>query len=141
MSANTWHHVALTHDGSAWTGYLDGKALGSVEQTFGSVTGLPLKIGGAGAGGFFQGALDELMIYNRALGASEIYPLSHDDIAGVNRVEIGLQPFDFDSPPSADENTTWYNTALGAQYNSQTSWQWTVPNNLEAFYHGAAARL
>ena len=40
------HHVALAMDNGIWTAYLDGRPAGTITQTFGTQTGLPLHIGG-----------------------------------------------------------------------------------------------
>jgi hypothetical protein len=85
-----WHHVAATYDGSAVRLYADGKQVGN--GTPASVTinyNLPgthdLQVGNisqfAGSDGF-DGSIDELSIYNRALSASEIQAIFNAGSAG-----------------------------------------------------------
>ncbi|MGD9996483.1 MAG: LamG domain-containing protein [Ilumatobacteraceae bacterium] len=79
LPRNTWTHVASTYNGSTLTVWINGKKAGSR-----SVTGTtcnnnnPLAVGAKNypAKGlleaFFDGQIDEVRIYNRALSASEI---------------------------------------------------------------------
>jgi hypothetical protein len=74
-----WHHVAGTFDGSALRLFVDGKEVGTGTPTalkigYGLPSGNDLSIGKyLGAPNFaFNGFVDELSVYNRALGASEI---------------------------------------------------------------------
>ncbi len=79
---NQWHHVALTFDGSAVAIYIDGSSrtvtvgAGLNNGSYGGLTTVTeLSIGARDSGNpgaFFNGALDELRIYNRALSAAEI---------------------------------------------------------------------
>ena len=78
MTANEWHHVAIVYDFSKTSnnasiyidGFLDGQgnrisACGSLDQ--------PLQIGGDGTvGRMWNGTIDEVRIYKRALAAEEI---------------------------------------------------------------------
>jgi hypothetical protein len=74
LAANAWTHLAVTYDGSELRLYVDG-----VQASFKGVTGpMPnstgaLRLGGNNVWGeWFAGLLDDVRIYNRALGASEI---------------------------------------------------------------------
>ncbi|MFQ5976260.1 MAG: LamG domain-containing protein [Candidatus Hydrothermarchaeales archaeon] len=97
---NEWHHVAVTYDFPRRTGklYLDGLLVDSGQfivfedfQVNPPVsTGVPsdaysdifdLFIG-RGTGGFFDGLIDEVEIYNRALDASEIQAIFNAGSAG-----------------------------------------------------------
>ena len=74
LTANTWTHLAATYDGSQLRFYVNGTQVASTLVT-GSyqVNGNPLWIGGnAVYGEHFQGKLDELRIYSRALSPAEI---------------------------------------------------------------------
>ena len=74
-----WHHVAGVYDGANMFLYVDGTldvsqpATGSIAQN-----SAPLRIGANasdgedGTGYYFNGLIDEVSIYNRALTASEI---------------------------------------------------------------------
>ena len=75
----SWHHVAATYDGGSWRLYLDGvldaeRVVDAVPR-FDSIQhfglGAAFNSKGVPAGGF-HGALDEVRVYARALGAAEI---------------------------------------------------------------------
>lgn len=75
LVANTWYHVAATFDGRQWTLYLNGNFENSTTiatSTLVSGTG-DLNIGAYASGSYhFNGAIDDVRIYNRALSAAEI---------------------------------------------------------------------
>jgi len=71
---NTWTHLAFTYDGAVERLYVNGVQVSSRAQT-GAIqtsTGV-LHIGGDDLWGeYFQGLIDEIRIYNRALSAAEV---------------------------------------------------------------------
>ena len=74
LPLNTWSHLAATYDGTTLRLYVNGTQVAS-RALSGSIvpsTG-PLRIGGNGVWvEYFRGRIDEVRIYNRALGATEI---------------------------------------------------------------------
>ena len=75
LATNTWYRVAVTFDGTTGTLYINGTQ--SAAAT-GHVVSNPLPISvGNGIGGFapFDGTVDELQIFNRALTAVEVSAL------------------------------------------------------------------
>ena len=85
VSPGVWHHVAGTYDGTRLQLYIDGEAAGRPLYHSGSIS--PMRPGdGITIGGeerksngpdpsgnrFFQGLIDEVAIYHRALSADEI---------------------------------------------------------------------
>ncbi|HZM27048.1 MAG TPA: LamG domain-containing protein, partial [Gemmatimonadales bacterium] len=71
---NAWTHLAATHDGTTLRLYVNGVQVGSraVAGALLTSTGA-LRIGGNSIWGeFFQGRIDEVRVYNRALSPSEI---------------------------------------------------------------------
>jgi hypothetical protein len=89
VELGSWHHVAFTYDAGNVIGYYDGKPLRLSENTFVRVAQNPqitsgeLNIGGSYQASlppakrteipyFVKGALDEIRIYHRPLGADEI---------------------------------------------------------------------
>jgi hypothetical protein len=71
---NTWTHLAATYDGANLRLYVNGVQVGSLAQT-GSmlVSARTLRIGGNSVWGeYFNGLIDDVRIYNRALSATEI---------------------------------------------------------------------
>ena len=71
-----WHHVAFTRSGESVVLYVDGRSAGTatgVEGGLPSVDTLWLRLGSDEAGtAILRGALDEIEIYNRALGPEEV---------------------------------------------------------------------
>jgi len=77
-----WYHIACTYDGTIASIYVDGELQNSI-----SLSGLlhvPSQYILAGANstsppsGFFNGAIDDIRIWNRALNASEIQDLQYE---------------------------------------------------------------
>ena len=74
LNANVWSHLAATFDGSTHRLFVNGvlvgsnAAAGTLTQTSG-----PFRIGGNPVwGDWFNGAIDDMRVYNRALSASEV---------------------------------------------------------------------
>lgn len=99
-----WHHVAATYDGKTLCFYIDGVGRGRVSRNPGSLkkTGWDLCIGNSvvdyGTGEFlaYDGMIDEVRIYNRALSAAEIKILATATAAGADVVpassDNGVKP-------------------------------------------------
>jgi hypothetical protein len=78
LPVGEWAHVAVTFDGTIATFYVDGESTGFGQFSFGPDTGARLQFGDCGAEGYnpFNGALDEIRIYNQALSQAEVGLLS-----------------------------------------------------------------
>jgi hypothetical protein len=74
LAANTWVHLTATYDGANQRLYVNGVQVASRAQTGPIVTSTgALRIGGNSVfGEFFNGRIDEVRIYNRALTQAEI---------------------------------------------------------------------
>ena len=74
LTANTWSHLATTYDGATLRFYVNGVQVASRAQT-GTLTASanPLQFGGDSLyGDYFQGMIDEVRVYNRALNLAEL---------------------------------------------------------------------
>jgi hypothetical protein len=75
VARNVWTHLATTYDGANQRFYVNGVLVGTTPGT-GSivVSNGAIRIGGnaSSTGEFFQGLIDEVRVYNRALSAAEI---------------------------------------------------------------------
>ena len=98
LPTNVWSHIAATYDGAALRLYFNGTIISSQGQTGAISTSTnPLQIGGDSIyGQFFQGAIDEVRIYNRALTQAEIQadmgaPLGNSIIPPTNLTDNGRQ--------------------------------------------------
>lgn len=79
-----WYHVALTYDGGQFRSFVNGALDASMNATGAIVTSTsPLLIGGFGTGPWnFNGRVDEVSLYDRALGQSEIQAIMNAGGAG-----------------------------------------------------------
>jgi Tfp pilus assembly protein FimT len=75
-----WHYLVAVVNGSSRKLYIDGVERGSDSVGMQSVSNntAPTTIGSFGASHFFNGTIDEVKIYNRALSASEILAAYND---------------------------------------------------------------
>jgi hypothetical protein len=74
ITKNTWHHLAMVWNGSVFVGYVDGEEQFNVTQTLNVLNNaLPLTISSNNYP--FNGLIDEVAIYNRALSQTEIQEL------------------------------------------------------------------
>jgi len=87
LPLNTWTHLAMTYDGSTLRFYINGEEVGSEAQSgpIQSSSG-PLRIGGTIWGAYFQGRIDEVRIYDRALNVGEIWVDMNLPVASPDRV-------------------------------------------------------
>ena len=74
LAVNAWTHVAVTYDGAAIRLFVNGTQVAAVARTGTLETNTkPLRIGGNSPyGEYFQGRIDDVRVYNRALTATEI---------------------------------------------------------------------
>ena len=74
LLANQWTHLAATYDGTMQRLYVNGTQVAQRPQTGPiQVSSSPLRMGGNSIWGeFFQGRIDEVRVYNRALNATDI---------------------------------------------------------------------
>ena len=78
LPLGTWAHVAVTFDGTTATFYLNGVRTGSGSFSFGLDTQAALHFGSddPNGGNAFDGALDEIRIYDQVLTGAEILKLA-----------------------------------------------------------------
>ena len=95
----TWMHVAATYDGTTIRLYINGIEEGSMAASIPILTNnLPLSIGaqsdGTAASRFFQGTLDQVRVYNRALSAEEIAGLVGGSLppTGLTCTDLNTKP-------------------------------------------------
>ena len=95
LALNTWSHLAATYDGTTLRLYLNGAqvATRAVTGALQASSG-PLRFGGNGvwAGEFFQGRLDELRVYNRALTAAEVAADMTRPVGPQAPARLGVSP-------------------------------------------------
>ncbi len=74
LLANTWYHIACTYNGSSIKAYLNGSLEATTSASGGVASAGKLYIG-TGPSTWFNGSLDEVRIYNRALSSDEVASL------------------------------------------------------------------
>ncbi len=86
LPLNAWTHLAATHDGTTLRLYVNGVQVGSRAMAGSLLTSTgALRIGGNSIWGeFFQGRIDEVRVYNRALSARRAAN-GHEHSAPVDR--------------------------------------------------------
>lgn len=123
LPLNTWTHLATTYDGSLVGLYVNGIQVAS-RMTSGSLltSTNPLRIGGDSLwGDYFQGRIDEVRIYNRALTATEIQA---DMTIGVTPPPVGAPTAAFSGTPTSGPvplSVAFSDASTGGI----TAWAWT----------------
>jgi hypothetical protein len=78
LPVGQWSHLAVTFDGTVMRGYVNGISCGAMQARF-DLQGVPLSVGKkpAEAGqDFFNGMVNDVRVYNRALSAAEVAGLA-----------------------------------------------------------------
>jgi Concanavalin A-like lectin/glucanases superfamily len=90
LTQGAWTHVALTYDGAKARLYVNGELVASCNAPTPRVTEGALQIGGGTEqGDYFQGRIDEVRVYNRALNAGEV---AGDRAAPIQTSQSGPRP-------------------------------------------------
>jgi autotransporter-associated beta strand protein len=90
---NNWVHLVGEYDGASWRLFRNGV---QVAQTTDAVGSIPVSanwcIGSVASGTerFFQGGIDDVMMWNRALSAGEVYSIYTNGLAGNSIDAAGL---------------------------------------------------
>jgi len=123
IPVGSWHHIAVTWDGSASTisFYIDGSFVSSAEGP-GSIgtTNANLGIGQYHVDNpanqyWFNGLIDEVRIWNRALSQSEIYATMYSPLKGNENGLVGYWQFD-EAPGSTIAHDSSVNGNHGTLY-------------------------
>jgi hypothetical protein len=155
LTVNNWTHLATSYDGATLRFYVNGTQVSSVARAGAIATSSrPLQIGGDSIyGQFFQGTIDEVRIYNRALTVAEI---QNDMVTPVTdpappplASDVGQWSAPFDWPLiglhaallKTGEVISWeYNGAGGPfLWNPTTNAFTAVPESTNKFCAGQAA--
>ena len=74
VNDGAWYHIVLTFNGTAWDSYLNGEAPLTYTGAIGGYDGSNIYLGN-GYSGYFNGSIDDVQIYSRALTAVEVAAL------------------------------------------------------------------
>jgi hypothetical protein len=140
IATGVWQHVAFTYDQSAMTIYLNGSsvALNVIGPKVIATSTSPLRIGGVeGNALYFDGLLDEVSVYNRALSAGEIATIYAAQSAGKCK-----RPWITSQPQSQlgywADNITFTVAAMGS---APLSYQWQFNNTPISGANGSSLLL
>jgi hypothetical protein len=113
LSVNRSYNYSAYLDGAKFdTGRLETSGIGMLNSTS------PFYIGACGSNTSFNGSLDDLRVYHRALGDSEIYKLYHDRTQDVCSLQLMLTYNRSSLPPSLSST---YNADLRIRYDLKDS--------------------
>ena len=126
LPTGTWVHVAVMYNGSNVQGYINGSPDGPASNGSGDIfdNNLSVRMGGQRAsdsGGAigFEGNIDEVRVYNRAIGAAELASISGDtDDDGV--LDVNDADDDDDGQSDADETSCGSNPKDAASMSADT---------------------
>ncbi|MFI5617836.1 LamG-like jellyroll fold domain-containing protein [Streptomyces sp. NPDC051567] len=119
IPADTWAHIAASFDGTTATLYVNGAFSGDKAlPSSGDGTAL-LYIGAKADGPFYSGVIDEVRIWNRSRGQSEIADSSHYRLIGNEPGLAAYYRFDEGSGTTAYDQT---DTAAHATLNNSPQW-------------------
>jgi hypothetical protein len=108
LSPETWYHVAITYDGSDLKVYINGE-LDGIQARTGPIysTTSSLSIGSwSGMQNYFNGTIDDVKIYNRALSADEI-KIDMTGSVGYWKFDEGYGTTAHDSSPMKNDGTIY----------------------------------
>ncbi len=134
LNLNTWYHVAGTFDGDTLKCYINGNLAGTTpfKGTIRDSSAYDLKIGrlaytGIGQDRFFNGKIDEVRIWNRALSQSELQSNMNNHIdPAIQTGLVGYWRFnEATGTIIADSSGNNLNGTL-----TSTTWNTSVPFNL-----------
>ena len=94
--AENWHHIATSYDGSTVTLYIDGELAESHAANFYGESVCTVKIGfgnniNANSAEYWNGAMDEAYVFDRALSADEVAMLKEKSWKAVNVLDPGTE--------------------------------------------------
>jgi hypothetical protein len=140
LTPETWYHIALTWDGTNYAVYTNG-----IEDVNGSYTGLTTlntiaDIGNTGntssRNEAFNGIIDEVRVYNRALSANEVQALFNDAPSIANKIEI-FEIWDYNEPANPNDLRHFFFTAIETdstvnlvEVNTPAGDTFTIPNDV-----------
>ncbi len=87
LSTNTWYHIVVTETGGNVVVYLNGSQNGSGSVTLNSYTSTTGYIGRTGFGEYFDGKIDQVRLFSKALSSSEVSTLYAETAATVESLD------------------------------------------------------
>ena len=124
-----WTHVAVTFDGTTRRFIVDGVEAGAVASSAMTSDNNPVYLGAAGSSApdsrsFFQGTMDEVRVWKRALSAAEIAANRHDTLLGTEPGLAAYWPFEEGAGTTTADATGQSAATLGTT--AATAPEWVV---------------
>ncbi|MER5766572.1 LamG domain-containing protein [Streptomyces sp. NPDC001985] len=119
IPADTWAHIAASFDGTTATLYVNGEFGGDKPLPSNGDGSALLHIGAKAGGPHYSGVIDEVRIWNRARGQSEIADSSRYRLIGNEPGLVAYYRFDEGSGTTAYDQT---DTAAHANLDSAPQW-------------------
>ncbi|GLF92948.1 LamG domain-containing protein [Streptomyces yaizuensis] len=119
IPADTWAHIAASFDGTTATLYVNGAFSGDKALPSSGDGSAMLHIGAKAGGPFYSGVIDEVRIWNRSRGQSEIADSSHYRLIGNEPGLVAYYRFDEGSGTTAYDQT---DTAAHATLDTPPQW-------------------
>ncbi|MDP2384948.1 MAG: LamG-like jellyroll fold domain-containing protein [Bacteroidota bacterium] len=118
LVANTWYHIVATWDNSGRhqtyvNGVLDVDVVNTAFSTINGTSATALYIGSQGSNRLFNGAIDDVQLFNRKLTPSEILDLYNAPNPIVNGL---VSKYSFDTGGAVDEVSNNDAVGLGINY-------------------------
>ncbi len=130
--ANRWYHIGIARSQSAVRLYVDGAQLGADQFDTTPVNDVPgpLRIGSRAGGGFeMDGQIDELSIYQRALGPDEFNKIALAGTGGKCPPSAAGDPVNLKVVEGFPNGRISDNTPPNAIDGSLTTFTWTTEDN------------
>jgi hypothetical protein len=109
-TVGVWYHFVMTYDGTTAKMYRNGQLLGSMAKSWNTINNSDIFKLGLGTGGqqWFNGLIDDLKIYDRAVTDAEALEIYNEP----NSNSIGLiKSFSFNNSAADDTNSVSFTTA------------------------------
>ena len=109
-TVGVWHHFVMTYDGTTAKMYRNGQLMGSMAKSWNTINNSDIFKLGLGTGGqqWFNGLIDDLKIYDRAVTDAEALEIYNEP----NSNTIGLiKSFSFNNSPADDTNSVSFTTS------------------------------
>jgi hypothetical protein len=111
---NKWFHVVGVDDGASLELFVNGNSIGSGPRATRATGNWPVRVGVKGAAdNFFNGTIDDIRVYNRALSVEEVKALyeSYDPAPKISDLQKGLMAhWKFDG--NAKDSTPYGNNGV-----------------------------
>ncbi|MEM7127843.1 MAG: LamG-like jellyroll fold domain-containing protein [Chloroflexota bacterium] len=140
VTPGSWHHAAVTYDGTTLNLYLDGKLEKSEERSVEASDGEMLIGADKILNTHFYGSIDEVAIYSRSLLESQIYAAARQPQSTIASVEARLTKFDDGSSTTQETTMDWTAATLGSAASAITDWSFTVDDDSHEGYYKLEVR-